>query len=566
MLFGKFDINPSTSPGVLDTATWDRAAAAAEIHRHRERWASLSDAVGDAATSRRPGTPEATVIKVSGSSREVIALAALSDGQRVFLQIGGLSKGSDLGRPFFQLQLREKLLLAAYPADAAVIDRFCTTLALSNGPRALGGTPRLGIGTRMTTRLWPGIFAAMQRHGFAANAIQNSVRELNLLSDLTSGAAPERNYASGFGTIESGYTGSTFEGLWVAGVLAALEYAHPLTYGADADHIQVKRADTGLARARRVVDAARYYTFFTLDVADVLAYDAIGRTGAGDELLRQSIPADKERRDVLSFHRQASGDDPDLIGRCVGKFWRALDAAARLADHIAALRGAAGFDLEFAFDEHPPEIAGPACISSDQEVAFVAREIRRRGLPVTHIAPNFGVEKGFDYRLADGYAGLSTRVASHFRIAEETGFLLDVHSADDLSGEARRAIRGATGGRMHFKISPMLHFIFAETVRDRHPDLFRRWWEDCRAYAMEEAQRGSAFAAECIAQLPAQAAPSPTQDVFRHFFFAYPGRRDSAGRFINREAFYTLPADTYADYQERIAAHLGMLAEDLFNS
>ena len=565
MLFGKLDINPSLSPAVLDTATWDHAAAAGEIVRHKERWGSLSDAALAGAPPRAPGDPAATVLAVTGSPREVVILATLKDGQRAFLQINGPARGSDLGRPFFQLQLREKLLLAAYPTDAAVIDRFCRVLALHNGPRTLGGLPRLGTGCRMTTLVWPGIFSAMQGRGFAANTIQNSVRELNLLTDLKSGAEPERIYASGFGMIESGYTGSTFEGLWVAGVLAALEHGSPLTYGADADHIQVKRADAGLARARCVVDSARHYTFFTLDVADVLRYEAIGAKGAGEELIRELIPSERERHDVLSFHKDAARLDPDIIGRCVGKFWGALAAAAALARHITSVRDGAAFDLEFAFDEHPPEIAGPACISSDDEVAFVAREIRRRGLPVTHIAPNFGIEKGFDYRLTDGHAGVEARVGSHFRIAEKSGFLLDVHSADDLSGPTRRAIRRATGGRMHFKISPMLHFIFAETIADRHPELFRRWWDDARAYAAEEAQRGSAFAAACLDATP-EGEPSPRQEVFRHFFFAYPGRRDPSGRFINREALYTLPAETCADYQERIAAHLGMLAEDLFVS
>ncbi len=155
---------------------------------------------------------------------------------------------------------------------------------------------------------------------------------------------------------------------------------------------------------------------------------------------------------------------------------------------------------------------------------------------------------------------------SHFRIAEESGFLLDVHSADDLSGATRQAIRRATTGRMHYKISPMLHFIFAETIADRHPDLFHLWWKDCRAYAAREAERGSALAAACLAALPARGDPSPAQDVFRHFFFAYPGRRDASGRFINREAFYTLPAETYVEYQQRITAYLELLAEDLFVS
>ena len=72
---------------------------------------------------------------------------------------------------------------------------------------------------------WPGVFLAMNRGNFAANSIQNSVRELNLLSELKEGLPAQKNYYCGFGTIESGHTGGTFEGLWVSGVLAALRQA-----------------------------------------------------------------------------------------------------------------------------------------------------------------------------------------------------------------------------------------------------------------------------------------------------------------------------------------------------
>ncbi len=93
----------------------------------------------------------------------------------------------------------------------------------------------------------------------------------------------------------------------MAGVLAALQHETPLVYGADADHIQVKRADTGLARARRVVDAARYYTFFTLDVADVLSYDAINQEGSGEELLRQRIPDAEGKAGRAVFPQERAG-------------------------------------------------------------------------------------------------------------------------------------------------------------------------------------------------------------------------------------------------------------------
>src|SRR5207253_10360442 len=111
--------------------------------------------------------------------------------------------------------------------------------------------------------------------GFAANTIQNSVRELNLLEDLLQGRPPATNYACGFGTIETGYTGSTYEGLLVAGVLAALKSDVSLRYGADADHVQVKRGPEGLAHAKRVLDAARYCSFYTMDLSDILHYEAL---------------------------------------------------------------------------------------------------------------------------------------------------------------------------------------------------------------------------------------------------------------------------------------------------
>jgi hypothetical protein len=566
------ELDPATSPAVLDTATWDPAAARARILGCRDAWPSVHEA-GLRGSASRADDRLPAVSSIVARDGEVVFLAGFPDSQRVFIRVGPTREDGPLGRPFLRLPLAGGLELAAFPSDAPVIDAFCGTLNPPNAPRALGRAPRLGIGSRMTTRLWPGAFAAMERGGFAANPIQNSVRELNLLDDLRRGSPPERNYASGFGTIESGYTGSTFEGLWVEGVLAALAHSGRLVYGADADHIQLKRADQRLEHALRVVEAARYYSFFTLDAADVLSYGAIGQRGSGAEFARAAIPDERERRDVLSFHaepRRVGGRtmalEADTIGRCIGKYWAGLGAAAALVGRICDLKGGTPFDLELAIDEHPPEIAGPACITSDEELYFVAREVARRGMPVTHLAPNFGVEKGFDYRLADGVDGLERRVAAQHRLASELGFLLDVHSADDLSAASRRAIGRATGGAVHFKVSPSLHLLFAETVADGAPEVFREWWDDALAYARREAAAGSRFAAECVAAWESGPAcpPAPSHEVFRHFFFAYPGRRDGEGRFIHRKRLYTLPEDLYRIYQHRVSEFLRACAEDLF--
>ncbi len=89
------------------------------------------------------------------------------------------------------------------------LDQYCRRIHPQKGPQALGATPRLGIGTRMSTAVWPGIWRAMTKYDFAANAIQNSLRELNLLDDVLAGKPPHTNYLFSFGSIDEGHTGST---------------------------------------------------------------------------------------------------------------------------------------------------------------------------------------------------------------------------------------------------------------------------------------------------------------------------------------------------------------------
>ncbi|HAK96573.1 MAG TPA: hypothetical protein DCM87_16680 [Planctomycetes bacterium] len=573
MRFGKLEIDPSENPAVIDSATWDRARAWAQVRKAGAALAVVRDAAvaGGSLPEVRGIRPCPGSLVRRGSA--VVLAADLPGGQAVLLEIGRAGAREALGAPIGSLRPARGPTVTAFPLDAAVLDAFCRRMQPPNRPRALGGVPRLGIGTRMTTAVWPGIFAAADRRGFAANTIQNSVRELNLLDDLLACRPAPLNYACGFGTIETGYTGSTWEGLWTAGVLAAMRHPRRLRFGADADHVQVKRGPEGLRRAKRVLEAARFYTFFTLDLADVLDYAALGETSpaGAEERLRRTMRGSRERREVIAWHRRPRRIggrtyrlDSAKICRFAAKYRAALDAAGELAAFAAGLKGGERFDLELSIDEHPPEIGAFDCLSSDEEILFVLEEIRRRGLPVTHIAPNFGQEKGYDYRGADGPRGLERRIRSAFAIAEEFGVLLDIHSADDLEAPARRAIRRATGGRVHYKISPMLQIIFARVLEERCPALYRRWWEDALSYARREARAGSPLAAECVKAFEANGRRSPDAPVFHHFGFAFVGRRDARGRFLCRDEFYDLPPDFYRAYRDRIARYLCGLADDLF--
>lgn len=577
MKFGTLEINPAKNPAILDTGSWDPPNAWRVVSSLDEGyWRSVQQAL----TESQPLLNAEGFVPYATSSAHyhgnVYFLAGLTDGQHVFIELGHGDGESSLGEPVGTRRLESGTRVALYGTDAAVIDRFFRFVNPDKGPKAMGAVPRLGIGTRMTTAVWPAVWRAMRKGDFAANAIQNSVRELNLLDNLLAGDPPDVNYAFSFGTIESGYTGSSFEGLWVAGVLDALKSDSASRYGADADHIQAKRGANGLARARKLLDASRYYTFFTLDVSDILDYGAVSVSSVSEAeaYLDDRIPDPNSRKTVLAYHgqkRRVGGHthhlDAASIGRLVGKYWEALDAVDELADFIATSKDGQPFDLELSIDEHPGEVATFDSLTTDEEVLFVLLETQRRRIPVTHLAPNFGVEKGVDYQCPDGLEGLAKRAQSQSRICEELGVMVDFHSGDDLSAATRQAIKQATGGRNQFKVSPSLQLLFAEVLGDYHPDLFRRWWDDALSYARREAQAGSPFAAQCIREYETSSNPMPDvhHDVFHHYSFAYVGRRDTRGQFLYREEFYDLSPAFYHEYQNRLASFLCSLANDLFS-
>lgn len=534
MQFGILEINPAKNPAVLDTGTWYPQQARAMIEGLEDTyWRRLQEASERACPL--PAIPEFTPRDASRAQHggTTYFIAALPDRQHVLVGVG---EADDLlaADALARVGSRDGKYIVIYSTDASVLDRLFHLVEPNLGPQPLGAVPRLGIGCRMTAAVWPGAFQAMETCGFAANAIQNSVREVNLLADLLAGRPPDSNYAFSFGTIESGYTGSSFEGLWLSGVIAALSYPARLRYGADADHIQVKRGPRGLAHAREVITAARYYTFFTLDVSDILDYQALA-AGVTNSSLEK-------------------------------KYGLAFDVLEQLGDHVQSLKNDRRFDLELSIDEHPPEIETVDCLTSAEELAYVLSEVRRRGLPVTHVAPNFGVEKGTDYRCPDGLTGLEQRIRALAPVADEYGVMLDFHSGDDLSAVTRRVIQRATQGRLHFKVSPMVQLLVAEVLSEYEPSLFVRWWDDAVAYARHEAAAGSSLAVDCLREWAEATDPAPSihHNLFHHYGFRYVGQRDAQGQFCHRETFYDLPSEFYDACQARLADYLCMLARELF--
>lgn len=529
MKFDKLKMNPAKNPAVLDTGTWEPERAWAALSAVDESyWESVRTAVRH--ENRLPADKHCSVY--SGSAAEyrksVFFLAELDDGQHVFVELAAKDTDVTLGKPIGVRTLGDGSRLAAYRTDAAAVAHYVSSIRPDKSPKALGAVPRLGIGSRMTTAAWPSVWRAMNKCNFRANPIQNSVREVNLLDEVLAGQPPRMNYMANFGTVPEGHAGSTFEGLWVAGVLEALKTDSSPDFGADADHITVRRDDDGLDRAKRVIESARYYTFFTLDVSDLLDYKA-------------------------------------MIGRPADKYRSALAAVEELANHIEGVRRSKSFDLELSIDETPAGIDTFDCLTSEAELTFLTNEIRRRQIPVTHIAPNFGVEKELDYRGPDGLDGLEKRIRGLQDVSREFGIMLDCHSGDDLKPATRRAIGRATQGHIHFKVSPALQIIFAETMNNVEPDRFRFWWDDALDYARREAEAGSEFAAECLRkyEVADNRRHSPSHAVFHYYNFASVGKRDEQGQFVHREKFYGLGADFYDEYQRRICSYLCEVAADV---
>jgi hypothetical protein len=584
MKFEKIEIEPRKNPAVLDTATWEPKSAWNAVCAVDE---SYWDLVAKAVREGHSLPINERCIVFAGSCAKyrasIFFLVGLVDGQQVFIALGTPynelktdGRDSILGETINRRSLQDGTSLAVYRTDSATVDRYVSLIRPDKGSKSLGTTPRLGVGSRMTVAAWPGVWRAMDKCNFCANPIQNSVREVNLLDDLLAGRQPRYNYLANFGKVPEGHTGSTFEGLWAAGVLEALKTASSQPFGADADHITIRREANAINHAKRVIEAAHRYTFFTLDVSDLLNYDTmeVCSESASLEYLSKYIVKPNKQSEVLAWHadkRCFAGReyrlDKAAIGCLVGKYWQALYVVEQLAGHISTVKNGVPFDLELSIDETPPGISAFTCLTTDIELMFLLLELQRRQIPMTHIAPNFGVEKGLDYRGQDGLAALEKRVRVLYDISCEFGLMLDCHSGDDLKSATRQVFGRATQGNIHFKVSPALQIIFAETMNDINPNRFLFWWEDTLDYARREAEAGSVFAAECLRRYETDVdpTPSPRHAVFHYYNFASVGRRDSNGQFIHREKFYDLSAEFYREYQKRVCEYLREVAADVLN-
>ncbi|NCB00764.1 MAG: hypothetical protein EOM67_01185 [Spirochaetia bacterium] len=571
--FGKLEIDPVTNPSILNTGTWDSDAVARFCKKLPESFYKEILELGNS----NPAFEETICHSPSIATHNgvIYGLLEFVDGQTAFVMIGS-PKSELMEGQICNAKGPEGKAVVVYPSTDVNIHAYTRYIHTRKGPRALGAVPRIGIGVRHSATIWPGIMNAMYKGDFSANCIQNSVRELHLLETLTSGTPSRTNHLFSFGPVKEGHAGSTFEGLVTQGILQAIKFPHLIRYGADADHLQVKRGSEGIERTKKFIDAAKYYSFYTLDVSDILDYSAMFQFSAKQSIdyLETCIPNAALRSDVVWYHKkkkslgkQFISLDEAQIGRLVGKYWAALDAIEKLYGYLDNIKKGEPYDMELSIDENPPHVKTFDTITTYEELLFLVDEIERRGLPITHLAPNFGVEKGVDYRGADGKKMLEQRVSILHKIASEKNMMLDCHSGDDLSRETRGIFKRATQGNIHFKISPSLQSLYGEVIQKVNPEFFRFWWEDTYRHTQQLAKDGVPFAIYSLNQLKwsGDKTPSATHLFFQEFCYATLGDRDDAGQFKNRDKFYNLPVDQQQELDGRIEERILEVASDLFN-
>ena len=139
-------------------------------------------------------------------------------GRVSFLEIGPAHAETVLGKPLGQLRLSPVDYPVGLSGGRQDPSTFISSSSVQIGPAPAGGDPPPGDWHAHDDRRLAGHLAGDGCRPFCRQCqLQNSVRELNLLDDLLAARPAEKNIAFNFGEIESGYTGSTFEGLWVAG-------------------------------------------------------------------------------------------------------------------------------------------------------------------------------------------------------------------------------------------------------------------------------------------------------------------------------------------------------------
>ncbi len=316
-------------------------------------------------------------------------------------------------------------------------------------PSALGLRKSFGFGDRLGLAT-PGHLAAVAKSDFAPIFAQQSVREM------------ERTQRTPQEVLRAAQR-----------ALAAAGYGQP--WGADADH---HKTPEDVAKS-----AAAGFTFFTIDPSAFVnnAADRLAPAGLEAEIARleaDGVLAKGWSREYLGRRFDVAARltlefTPERLDRAAVKYARALSHAAVMSDAIAKACAGRPFDVEVSIDE-------TETVTSPLDHLFCGLGLKRRGVPVTSLAPRFigEFEKGIDYR--GDLTAFEAQLREHVAVAKFCGpYKISIHSGSD-KFSIYPAIGRACGELLHVKTAGTSYLEALRVVARTAPALFGEIVEFCR--------------------------------------------------------------------------------------
>ena len=316
-------------------------------------------------------------------------------------------------------------------------------------PSGLGLRKSFGFGDRLGLAT-PGHLAAVARSDFAPIFAQQSVREM------------ERTQRTPEEVLRAAQT-----------ALATAGYRQP--WGADADH---HKTPEDVAKS-----AAAGFTFFTIDPSVFVNNDADRLTET--ELEAAIVRLETDGVLTKGWSREYLGRrfevatrltlqfTAECLDRAAVKYARAIAHSAGMSQAIAKACAGRPYDVEVSIDE-------TETVTSPLDHLFCGLELKRRGVPVTSLAPRFigEFEKGLDYR--GDLAAFEAQLREHVAVAKFCGpYKISIHSGSD-KFSIYTAIGRACGELLHVKTAGTSYLEALRVVARTAPALFAEIVEFCR--------------------------------------------------------------------------------------
>lgn len=448
---------------------------------------------------------------------------ARDDKERKLLVVADCAAHLPEGFEGEKVELSEKwcgLVAPLSVANAAALRRhfpWCAPRSLRRERTTIGCGDRLGLATT-------GQLRAAVKYRLSPVLAQQSMRELSM-------------------------TGRTFRGVVDDAVFMVFAADYRDGYGADGDHLKnIPDIDTALDAGMPMI---------TLDLSEVMNAAAGDWSDADIEAAFAKLG--EEERALVSadyFDRKfVVGDECVELSaatarRCAVMYDRALDFAVKVYDHLR-VRCGDEFDLEISIDE----TTSPTLPSHH---LYIARELKRRGVVVSSLAPRFigEFQKAVDY-IGDT-AEFDRQFKVHAKIAKAFGnYKISVHSGSDKFA-VYPTVGRETDGFLHLKTAGTSWLVAVLVIARREPGLYRemhRYAEEHFADMLKlyhitaDLSRIPALDSLSDAELPALVEKHPDARQLMHITY---------GPILTgplRERFFAAMHRWEEDYAEALEAH-----------